>query len=179
MVSFVIFCSREWALSPRILLTASCFSWQILYHCVLCTCFAATVWMTRQGLAWWPSFEMVLDSFYLIRMWIYSTSKQLPKAIGRRVSKSHVDRWIDDRLTGARFLTFFDLVILMILISGSLDDTLYHLATLAEPAYCTIDVLLLLFTGKIAEIYFFWKKTWFHWTSQTCEVLKALRCPGS
>lgn len=51
------------------------FAAQILYHCVLCTCFAATVWMT------------------------------------------------------------------------SLDDTLYHLATLAEPAYCTIDVLLLLFTG--------------------------------
>eukprot|EP00435_Cladocopium_sp_Y103_P031375 s1198_g7.t3 len=51
------------------------FAAQVLYHCVLCTCFAATIWIT------------------------------------------------------------------------SLDDTLYHLATLAEPAYCTIDVLLLLFTG--------------------------------
>lgn len=51
------------------------FAAQVLYHCVLCTCFAATI---------------------CIR---------------------------------------------------SLDDTLYHLATLAEPAYCTIDVLLLLFTG--------------------------------
>lgn len=29
----------------------------------------------------------------------------------------------------------------------SSDDTLYHFATLAEPAYCTVDVLLLLFTG--------------------------------
>ncbi|CAK9009622.1 Uncharacterized protein SCF082_LOCUS10354 [Durusdinium trenchii] len=27
------------------------------------------------------------------------------------------------------------------------DNTLYHLATLAEPAYCTFDILLLLFTG--------------------------------
>lgn len=51
------------------------FAAQVLYHCVLCTCFAATICIT------------------------------------------------------------------------SLDDTLYHLATLAEPAYCTIDVLLLLFTG--------------------------------